>query len=172
MDRAELQKLCVARLSIQSMRPLVPERVEHALGGFVEQMFRLHGGKVQDTALRRSARVRTAPAEERQRLLDRFGSTCLFVGTSPRATLDAAALSRFDAAGESKSKDFALLRRDVRSLLDLGQLTVEPERDRIVVRGEARDFRSYIELDGAPLQLPLSSGQREWFGQHWRLHSV
>ncbi|MFA4930104.1 MAG: hypothetical protein WC558_16430 [Patulibacter sp.] len=172
MNRIELQRLCMKPKSIQSMRPLIPARVEDALGAFIDQMFKLHGDVDAATEPLPPVRLRSAPAETRQTLLDKHGNRCLFVGDSPSPTIEGVALSQFGASGAVRPRDFVLMRRDIRSLVDLGQLTVDPERDYIRVSGEARDWSPYRELEGEPLQLALSPGQRQWFNLHWKLHSM
>lgn len=178
MDKYELQALCQSPQTIQSMRPLVPSKVELALGPHIGRMLAMHGGTAGQGAAQSSTnspphpvRVRPADAATRQSLIDEHGTKCLFVGAAPIPTLDAVALSTFNDAGKSKSNGFALLRRDVRALVDLGQLTVEPSKLRIRVNGESRDYANYRNLDGEPLHVALTKRQRDWFALHWRMHS-
>lgn len=178
MDKYELQALCMSPQTIQSMRPLVPAKVERALGPHIAQMLTIHGGTAARDAAStspslafRPVRVRPTDAMTRQSLIDEHGARCLFVGAAPKPTLDGVALSTFNGAGQPKPHGHALFRRDIRALVDLGQLAVEPTKLRIRVEGEARDFATYRALDGESLQVAITHRQKEWFALHWHLHA-
>jgi hypothetical protein len=63
-----------------------------------------------------------------------------------------------------------LLRRDVHSLFDLGELAVNPDGLQVDVRPSLMNFPVYAALDGTPLKVRVSAGHRRWLARHWLIH--
>jgi predicted RNA-binding Zn-ribbon protein involved in translation (DUF1610 family) len=169
-----LRAVCRSPRSQLSIRELDWPRFERALRE-VDPTLKLtvtEGRRDQIAGGHRAAtvRVRIGQAAFRNRLLARFHVVCAFTGPAPGAALEAAHLYRYSDSGEHHDDGGLLLRRDIHRLFDLGQITVDPATMTIDVGDDLSSFSEYSCLQGRPLQVPMTSGQRRWLEAHRRLH--
>jgi ribosomal protein S27AE len=117
-----------------------------------------------------TVRVRVGQAAFRKRLLNTFGEVCAFTGPAPERVLEAGHLYSYAELGRHHSHGGLLLRRDIHSLFDMGELAVNPTTLLVDARPSLMDFPAYAALDGAPLRIKVSAGHRRWLARHWRIH--
>lgn len=143
--------------AVEERRPGNPlEALTFAVG-------RIAGGHRETTL-----RVRVGQAKFRQKLLQKYGSTCAFSGPAPDDALEAAHLYSFAVTPEHDYDGGGfLLRRDLHRLFDRGQLAVDPSTGLLHVNDTLAGFNEYARLHNAPLSIPLTAGHRRWLALHW-----
>ena len=115
-------------------------------------------------------RVRVGQAKFRKALLYRQGLRCGFTGDAPHAVLDACHLYSFAAIGVHHEHGGLLLRRDIHTLFDRGQLAINPVTYKIDVDADLAVYPQYASLAGRPPAVTLSPAQLAWVAQHWKQH--
>lgn len=126
---------------------------------------REYGGHVQVTV-----RARVGQTRFRNDLLKRQGACCAVTGEAPPAALEAAHLYSFAAVGVHHSHGGLLLRRDVHSLFDRGDIAINPDLLAISVRQTLMGFPQYAALHGQPVRVEFESQQQIWLRRHWEQH--
>ncbi|MBP2190486.1 HNH endonuclease signature motif containing protein [Nocardia goodfellowii] len=99
----------------------------------------------------------------------KYQERCAFSGDLHPSVLDACHLYSYAKVGQHHDHGGILLRRDLHTLFDSGDLAVDPD-DPINVRQPFRDIPLYGDLHGKPLTIAMEPAQREWFRMHWALH--
>ena len=115
-------------------------------------------------------RVRVGQAKFRRALLDKQGLRCGLTGEAPSSVLDACHLYSFADIGVHHEHGGLLLRRDIHSLLDRGQIAIDPVTQKIDVHPDLASYPQYCALAGQQPAVTLSSGQLAWVAQHWQQH--
>jgi hypothetical protein len=171
----ELRKLAVAPKSQLSLRPLNWAAFESTLASKGRSLStapvgkRLtdppYGGHAEATV-----RVRVGQAKFRRALLDKQGLRCGLTGDAPHAVLDACHLYSFAAIGVHHEHGGLLLRRDIHTLFDRGQLAINPMTYKIDVDADLAAYPQYASLAGRPPAVTLSPAQLAWVAQHWKQH--
>ncbi|RSS77805.1 HNH endonuclease [Streptomyces sp. WAC06128] len=118
----------------------------------------------------KNVRTRVGQAPFRKQLLLDYGQVCAFTGPAPAGALQAAHL--YSYADEEEHHDWGglLLRNDVHSLFDRGQITVNPDTGRIEVDDELLGYPAYAELHGRKPMVSLRPEHEVWLAAHWRTH--
>ncbi|MEU6398608.1 HNH endonuclease signature motif containing protein [Streptomyces cinnamoneus] len=120
----------------------------------------------------RMANVKTRQGQPafRKQLLKDHGQVCAFTGPAPAGALQAAHLYSF--ADESEHHDWGglLLRNDVHSLFDRGQIAVNPDTGLIEVDDELLGYPTYAGLHGSLPLVSLRPEHEVWLAAHWRSH--
>ncbi|MFI2284153.1 HNH endonuclease [Nocardia beijingensis] len=124
----------------------------------------IQGGHTQQTV-----RVRLGQTKFRKALLAKYDTRCAFSGDLHPTVLEACHLYSYAKVGRHHEHGGVLLRRDLHTLFDNGDLAVDAE-DRIDVRPLFREISLYGDLHGKPLTIAVEPAQREWFRMHWALH--
>ena len=86
-----------------------------------------HTDKIRGGHVEALVRVRVGQRVFRERLFERFGSTCAVTGRQPEEVLDAAHLYSFADRAEHRSDGGLLLRSDLHRMFDRLLLTFDPE---------------------------------------------
>ncbi|MFG1810112.1 hypothetical protein [Streptomyces sp. NPDC049040] len=123
------------------------------------------GGHRTDTV-----RARVGGPAVRRRLLEAFGETCAFTGPVPAPALEVAQLYSYTANGKLPVGGGLLLRRDLYSLFDLGQIAVDPRGQTLDVVSDLAGFPHYAELHGRRLAISLTSDDLIGLAKHWDMH--
>ena len=118
----------------------------------------------------RKVRVRRGQGQFRNKLREKYGDACAMTGPSPKATLEAAHLYSYAKIGEHHDHGGLLLRRDIHSLFDRGDIAVHPGTGVLSVTEELLVFPTYAALQGQRIQVDLASAQRDWLKAHWKQH--
>lgn len=115
-----------------------------------------------------NVRTRVGQGPFRQQLLDDYGQVCAFTGPTPAGALQAAHL--YSYAKEDVHHDWGglLLRNDVHSLFDRGQIGVNPDTGRIEVDEELLGYPIYAQLHGKEPLVRLRPEHEVWLAAHWR----
>ncbi|MFE5718380.1 HNH endonuclease [Streptomyces erythrochromogenes] len=178
----ELRALCDSPRSQLSMRPARWEKLRDALLALedidLEDLDIDDEQAGEDTVRKpiagghRMANVKTRQGQPafRKQLLNDHGQVCAFTGPAPAAALQAAHLYSF--AEESEHHDWGglLLRNDVHSLFDRGQIAVDPDTGLIDVDEELLGYPAYAELHGKIPRARLRPEHEVWLAAHWRTH--
>ncbi|MFJ4315806.1 HNH endonuclease [Streptomyces lavendulae] len=179
---AELRALCDAPKSQLSMRPARWEKLRDALLQVTgTNILPTTGAALEESGDRRpipgghrraNVRTRVGQGPFRQQLLTDHGQVCAFTGPAPAAALQAAHL--YSYADESEHHDWGglLMRNDIHSLFDRGQIAVNPETGLIEVDDELRDYPLYAGLHGSRPLAGLRPEHEVWLAAHWRSHRV
>lgn len=116
-----------------------------------------------------NVRTRVGQGPFRQQLLNDHGQVCAFTGPAPAGALQAAHL--YSYADEEEHHDWGglLLRNDVHSLFDRGQISVNPDTGCIEVDDELLGYPAYAELHGRKPLARLRPEHEVWLAAHWRL---
>ncbi|MBU3066416.1 HNH endonuclease [Nocardia sp. NEAU-G5] len=125
--------------------------------------------QIQGGHTTRPTRVRLGQKEFRKTLLAKYKTRCAFTGDLPETVLDACHLYSYAKVGKHHEHGGILLRRDLHTLFDLGEIAVDGN-DVIDVSERYREFATYGELHGKPLTIPVTPEQRTWFELHWTTH--
>lgn len=176
---AELRALCDSPKSQLSMRParwaklrdalLEVRRVDVAWDGDGEEEAvdrkRIEGGHRMA-----NVRARVGQGPFREQLLKDHGEVCAFTGPTPAAALQAAHL--YSYADESEHHDWGglLMRNDVHSLFDRGQIVVNPNSGLIEIDDELHGYSLYAGLHGRIPAARLRPEHEVWLSAHWRSH--
>ncbi|MFJ6935917.1 HNH endonuclease [Streptomyces sp. NPDC101132] len=117
-----------------------------------------------------TVRTRVGQAPFRKQLLKDHGQVCAFTGPTPAAALQAAHL--YSYADESEHHDWGglLLRNDIHSLFDRGQITVKPDTGLIDVADELASYPMYAALQDKRPVAQLRPEHEVWLAAHWRAH--
>ncbi|MFH8665282.1 HNH endonuclease [Streptomyces anulatus] len=115
-------------------------------------------------------RARVGQGPFRQQLLDDYGQVCAFTGPAPTGALQAAHLYSYADEEEHHEWGGLLLRNDVHSLFDRGQIGVNPGTGCIEVDDELLGYPAYAELHGRVPQVSLRPEHQVWLAAHWRQH--
>lgn len=185
----QVRDLCDSPDSQLSMRPARWERLRDALLATDSLTFEdfgpdddgpSDGGRgVGGSAVRRpiagghrmkNVRTRVGQGPFRKQLLRDHGQVCAFTGPAPVGALQAAHLYSF--ADEEEHHDWGglLLRNDVHSLFDRGQIAVNPGTGRIEVDDELQGYPAYAALHGQAPLVTLRPEHEVWLAAHWRTH--
>ncbi|WP_104180286.1 HNH endonuclease signature motif containing protein [Arthrobacter sp. B0490] len=169
----ELRQLAMAPKSQLSLRPLNWTAFESALASKGHLLStaavgkRLadlpYGGHTEATV-----RVRVGQAKFRRALLDRQGLRCGLTGDAPEEVLDACHLYSFAALGVHHEHGGLLLRRDIHTLFDRGQIAIDPVTQEIDVHADLAMYPQYASLAGRQPAIALSPGQLKWVARHWK----
>ncbi|MER7192380.1 HNH endonuclease [Streptomyces flaveolus] len=177
----ELRALCDSPDSQLSMRPARWEKLRDAIleaAGLT--LDDVEGEDDEDAADTRrpiagghrmkNVRTRVGQAPFRKQLLTDYGQVCAFTGPAPAGALQAAHL--YSYADEEEHHDWGglLLRNDIHSLFDRGQITVNPDTGRIEVDDELLGYPAYAELHGKEPMVRLRPEHEVWLAAHWRTH--
>ncbi|MFD9357986.1 HNH endonuclease [Streptomyces sp. NPDC060031] len=121
----------------------------------------------------RMSNVRTRQGQPafRKQLLKDHGEVCAFTGPTPAAALQAAHLYSFADAGEHRDWGGLLMRADVHSLFDRGQITVNPDTGCIEIAEDLHRYPVYFSLHGATPAITLRPEHEAWLAAHWRSHA-
>jgi hypothetical protein len=170
LSGAQLRSLAESPNSQHSLRPF-------RWDAFADAVRAVRGPHGLDTVGRRAdalpavtVRVRPGGRELRRQLLRTDGECCVLTGPAPEAALDAGELYSYTSLGGSEQHGGLLLRRDLRRLLDNGQLALQPLRRELDVSAELRAFPQYAQLQGAPIAGVLAEGPAAWVELHWDQH--
>ncbi|WP_067885324.1 HNH endonuclease signature motif containing protein [Nocardia vaccinii] len=125
--------------------------------------------QIQGGHTTRPTRVRLGQKEFRKSLLARYKTRCAFTGDLPETVLDACHLYSYAKVGKHHEHGGILLRRDLHTLFDRGEIAVDTN-DLIDVSDHYRGFATYGELHGKPLTITVTPEQRTWFELHWTTH--
>ncbi|MGW2471854.1 HNH endonuclease [Streptomyces sp. NPDC001665] len=184
LDGKQLRALCDSPDSQLSMRPARWEKLRDALlatdrFGPSELGLASHDGDPAGTQERRrivgghrrsNVRTRVGQGPFRQQLLNDHGQVCAFTGPAPAGALQAAHLYSFAEEEEHHDWGGLLMRNDIHSLFDRGQISVNPETGRIEVDDELLGYPVYAELHGRKLLASLRPEHEVWLAAHWRMH--
>ncbi|MGW6743254.1 HNH endonuclease [Streptomyces sp. NPDC055025] len=182
----QLRALCDSPDSQLSMRPARWEKLRDALLAvegidFSDLDLDEGGGSGKPTGGRERRRIagghrmsnvrtRVGQGPFRQQLLDDHGQACAFTGPAPAGALQAAHLYSFAEEDEHHDWGGLLLRNDIHSLFDRGQISVNPDSGRIEVDDELLGYPAYAELHGRPPLASLRPEHEVWLAAHWRKH--
>ena len=115
-------------------------------------------------------RARLGQGRFRDRLFERFGSSCIFTGPAPRRVLQAAHLYRYSDLGKHEEDGGLLMRADLHLLFDQGLISVDPVSLCVRLDPSIIEYSVYRELHGRKLQGAVTSGTRNWLRLHWEQH--
>ena len=174
LSGAELRKLCVNPRSQLSLRPfrwaefrrVVHTRRRDAPLDFIQTV----EARIASGHKVRSVRVRVGQGAFRRRLVERYGNTCAFTGPCPDAVIQACHLYSYAEKGVHHEAGGLLLRADLHTLFDRGEIRVEPKTQRLDLDSKLSDFPLYFQLNGRQLFIEPSSGQQRWLRAHWEMH--
>ncbi|GAB2534491.1 HNH endonuclease [Nocardia heshunensis] len=96
-------------------------------------------------------RVRNGQAKFRQQLLERYGLVCAVTGPCPAKALEAAHLRAFATHAVHDVDEGLLLRSDIHSLFDAGQIAIDPVSLTVVVAPMLKKYANYAVLEGLPI---------------------
>ncbi|MCX5014787.1 HNH endonuclease [Streptomyces sp. NBC_00555] len=179
---AELRALCDSPRSQLSMRPARWEKLRDAL-------LALEGIDFEDLDIddeadgdpvrkpiaggHRMTSVRTRQGQPafRKQLLKDHGEVCAFTGPTPAAALQAAHLYSFADTGEHRDWGGLLMRADVHTLFDRGQITISPDTGLIEVSPDLHPYPAYAALHGQAPAVALRPEHEAWLAAHWRSHT-
>ncbi|MHA7663720.1 HNH endonuclease [Mycolicibacterium sp. HS_4_1] len=114
----------------------------------------------------RQVSVRIGQPAFRAELIRKYGLVCAFTGPTPAEALEACHLYSYAEIGRHHADGGLLLRRDLHRLFDQGLLAVN--EDGIVdVSDSLKGYQLYAALQGTPLQVSTTPGQRAWLASHW-----
>ncbi|GAA3104165.1 hypothetical protein GCM10020254_57480 [Streptomyces goshikiensis] len=165
-----------------SMRPARWEKLRDALlaieGTDFEDLDKSERQPGKDTVRKpipgghRMANVKTRQGQPafRKQLLKDHGQVCAFTGPAPAAALQAAHLYSFADASEHHDWGGLLLRNDIHSLFDRGQIAVNPDSGVIEVDDELLGYPAYAGLHGNAPLVSLRPEHEVWLAAHWRSH--
>lgn len=117
-----------------------------------------------------NVRTRVGQGPFRKQLLKDHGQVCAFTGPAPAGALQAAHLYSYADESEHHEWGGLLLRNDVHSLFDRGQIVVNPDTGRIEVDDELLGYPAYAELHGRAPLVSLRPEHEVWLAAHWRTH--
>jgi ribosomal protein L37AE/L43A len=181
----QLRALCDSPDSQLSMRPARWEKLRDALlateGLSIEDLGldddggeggTGSGGRRLIAGGHRLANVRTRVGQGpfRKQLLQDYGQVCAFTGPAPAGALQAAHLYSYADEEEHHEWGGLLLRNDVHSLFDRGQIVVNPDSGRIEADDELLGYPAYAELHGRVPLVSLRPEHEVWLAAHWRTH--
>lgn len=112
-------------------------------------------------------RSRIGQASFRQKLFNKYGSTCAISGNNPPAALDAAHLYSFASVSEHKDFGGILLRKDLHALFDRKLLSIDPNREAVSCHPSLFGYPQYAALDERPVEIPLVKKQLPWIDAHY-----
>jgi len=171
----ELRHLAVAPKSQLSVRRLDWTAFESALASKGRSLSTAPVGKrladpPYGVQVEVTVRVRVGQATFRKALLAKQGLRCALTGDAPSAVLDACHLYSFAAMGENCEHGGLLLRRDIRTLFDRGQIAIDPSTNKIDVHPDLAQYPQYASLAGSQPSVTFSAGQLGWVMKHWKQH--
>lgn len=173
LNGKELRALCLKDSSQNSFRELNWDKfraaVSEKLGGDYLAPVDVTAEQIRGGHAVRPVRVRLGQSDFRKKLLDRYGPRCAFTGDLHQAVLEACHLYSYAKVGRHHEHGGILLRRDLHTLFDRGDLAVDSV-GLIDVSEPFRDFSIYGDLHGKPLAVDTNTKQAEWFGLHWAMH--
>ncbi|MFB7426854.1 HNH endonuclease [Streptomyces hydrogenans] len=175
LSAVEVRALCDSPKSQLSMRPARWEKLRDALLATEQAEELTPPGSETPPQLLGGHRVTTVRARVgqdafRKSLLKEYGEQCAFSGPTPAAALDAAHLYSFAESGEHHEWGGLLLRRDIHSLFDRGQIAIAPGTGRIDVVQELLVYPLYAQLHDQAPAVQLRPAQQAWLSAHWRTH--
>lgn len=97
--------------------------------------------------------VRTGQSKFRAQLVERDGLRCAIMGECPAVVLEAAHLRKYADNQTHVIKEGILLRRDIHSLFDSGQIAIDPSTKRVVISPELDGYAEYQVLAGRRVKL-------------------
>jgi hypothetical protein len=116
-------------------------------------------------------RARLGQAEFRKHVLSQYGACCAVSGPAPEQALEAAHLYSFAGLAVHHEHGGLMMRRDIHSLFDRGDICINPVDLTIDLRPAISAYESYEALHGAPLRAKIKNkSQLEWIGKHWSQH--
>ncbi|MBF6352975.1 HNH endonuclease [Nocardia higoensis] len=169
----DLRALCLKDSSQNSFRELNWDKFRAAVGQKLGADYlapvdvtaeQIRGGHAV-----RPVRVRLGQSNFRKKLLARYGPRCAFTGDLHQAVLEACHLYSYAKVGKHHEHGGVLLRRDLHTLFDRGDLAVNSV-GLLDVSEPFRDFSIYGELHGKPLAIDISTKQADWFKLHWAMY--
>ncbi|MFB6706395.1 HNH endonuclease [Streptomyces sp. NPDC056333] len=116
-----------------------------------------------------NVRTRVGQGPFRQQLLNDHGQACAFTGPAPAGALQAAHLYSYAEEEEHHDWGGLLLRNDIHSLFDRGQISVNPDTGCIEVDDELLGYPVYAELHGRKPLASLRPEHEVWLAAHWRM---
>lgn len=143
--------------------------VNERMGGDYLAPLDVTGEQVRGGHTERPVRVRLGQAVFRNKLLRAYGPRCAFTGDLHASVLDACHLYIYAKVGKHHEHGGIVLRRDLHTLFDRGDLAVDSD-DLIDVAEPFQAFSIYRELHRKPLAIDVNDKQREWLEMHWTLH--
>lgn len=184
LNGAQLRALCDSPDSQLSMRPARWEKLRDALlategidfsdldldedgdgenPADARERRRIAGGHRMS-----NVRTRVGQGPFRQQLLNDHGQVCAFTGPAPAGALQAAHLYSYAEEDEHHDWGGLLLRNDIHSLFDRGQISVNPDTGCIEVDDELLGYPVYAELHGRKPLASLRPEHEVWLAAHWR----
>lgn len=165
---------------LQASRSL-PEKTKVEYGPHRQQVAKIESAlsepfdpKNQDDARERVLREivqRRGQQKFRKMLIEAYGGYCAITGCSVTPLLEAAHITPYLGPETNSITNGLLLRADIHTLWDLSLIAVDPKSRTVWVSPEISDS-TYLDLNGAPLMLPLDLAQ--WpsvaaLAQQWNL---
>jgi hypothetical protein len=173
----ECRELCLQRKSQHSIRPLNWSRFQDRIGQFAagQAWLRIANPKTEGRPggghRQATVRVRRGQQKFRKDLLEKYGDTCAFNGSTPRDALDAAHLYSYADKGRHEIDGGGLLlRKDVHRLFDLGLIAINPTTLTIDVREDLLPYPVYADLNSKKMSVEPSRKMEEWLSEHWTTH--
>lgn len=156
-----LERVYAGRDRQNAIRRLDMTETQALLGfhGGLEALFHLellsHADSIAGGHLERLAKQRVGQQHFRERMLDRFGSTCAVTGEQPEAVLDAAHLYTYAERPVHEDDGGLLLRADVHRMFDRLLITFDPlTRQSQVAPPLLRRHGHLVSLDTRPIAIP------------------
>lgn len=171
LDGSQLRLLCESPKSQHSLRPFkwreFVGKLPLGLRNFVKKTPNVKDGEITGGHQRQMVRVRKGQASFRAALLDHFGTTCAFSGSTSKLVLDAAHLYSFAKKGIHEKFGGLLMRKDLHRLFDLGLIRVNPSTFLIQVDKSLLHIPIYNELNTNTLAVEIPKETQRWLQIHW-----
>lgn len=113
------------------------------------------------------ARSRIGQGKFREKLLERYGTSCFMTGKQPPQALDAAHLYSFADLHTHEDHGGILLRKDLHALFDYKMISVNAGEHRIEVIPRLHQFPEYAQLHRRSLHTHPTEKQLLWFDIHY-----
>lgn len=180
LSGSALRDCCKNVKSQHSIRALNWEKFEDVLGEKasplsaveLELISRSSKTEVQGGHRISTVRTRIGQSSFRQKLLEKYDSTCAISGPNHPASLDAAHLYSFASISEHKEHGGILLRKDLHSLFDRKLISIDPSVQITLVSPELLEYPNFAVFDQKKLQIQISKSQIVWIKAHYKAFQI